>query len=171
MKIKMMTMQLSRRLEMMTKKQIKKKEVMRNPRVQLLLLEMRHRETRPIEKVVMTMLLQQIKRLWRELRNWNSVLKSRKGACRQTCLVMISDLMTGSPKPSIKLSKMFDREGFRHLKQMLQLEVLLLLQQKQPKEIKRELCTRTTSWKYLVNNPSTAYSCVFNSGSTRLSGL
>lgn len=62
MKIKMMTMQLSRRLEMMTKKQIKKKEVMRNPRVQLL-LEMRHRETRPIEKVAMTMLLQQIKRL------------------------------------------------------------------------------------------------------------
>lgn len=63
MKIKMMTMQLLKRLEMMTKKQIKKKEVMRNPRVQLLLLEMRHRETRPIEKVVMTMLLQQIKRL------------------------------------------------------------------------------------------------------------
>ncbi len=63
MKIKMMTMQLSRRLEMMTKKQIKKKEVMRNPRAQLLLLEMRHRETRPIEKAVMTMLLQQIKRL------------------------------------------------------------------------------------------------------------
>ena len=62
MKIKMMTMQLSRRLEMMTKKQIKKKEAMRNPRVQLL-LEMRHRETQPIEKVVMTMLLQQIKRL------------------------------------------------------------------------------------------------------------
>jgi hypothetical protein len=63
MKIKMMTMQLLRRLEMMTKKQIKKKEVMRNPRVQLLLLEMRHRETQPIEKVVMIMLLQQIKRL------------------------------------------------------------------------------------------------------------
>ena len=62
MKIKMMTMQLLRRLEMMTKKQIKKKEVMRNPRVQLL-LEMIHRETQRIEKVVMIMLLQQIKRL------------------------------------------------------------------------------------------------------------
>ena len=63
MKIKMTTMPLLRRLETMTKRPIKKKqEVMRNPRMQLLQLEMRHKETQPIEKAGTTMPLRRIRR-------------------------------------------------------------------------------------------------------------
>lgn len=64
MKIKMILMVCLKRVEMMIKMPIKKKlEVMENPKILLLQLEMNHKETLSIKIVWMKMPLHKIRRL------------------------------------------------------------------------------------------------------------